>query len=46
VIVNSVRIEDRLSGEVYFRTYLDKHWDIGFTEKKEKELGVRSTTKG
>ena len=45
VIVNSVRIEDRLSGEVYFRTYLDSHWDIGFTEKKEKELGVKPTTR-
>lgn len=45
VIVNNVSIEDRLSGEVYFRTYLDKHWDIGFTEKKEKELGVKPTTR-
>lgn len=42
--VNSVFIEDRLTGEVYHHTFDFDSEDIGFTIKTEKDKGVPSTT--
>ncbi len=42
--INSVFIEDRLSGQVFVRNFTDSREDIKFTQEQEKKKGVESTT--